>query len=258
MLNHPFFQLFKSRAYYVIGDIMIYVYVNSKRMAYLRRLLNANELNDEKLLKEEDCLIFPPIRENERILPLKNGELNLAALHHMKIFIPFVNQYLQEDNDVHYYMRIEKVVKQNAKLTAAGILAFLLNLEMNFMEWNVDVIGYGHCGKAIYELLSAMGVNVRVIRREKNEFANCTIYEYKKMKKGNIVINTSPSNPFETDEFWGDTLYLMDISSEKCFPKAWENDVMKVIYPGSLPDQYAPFSSAALIAQYVRSVYDER
>ncbi len=235
---------------------MIYVYINSKRMAYVGNMLDAICLHDEKQLQKDDVLVLPPIMENQRTLPLQKGALHLDLLHHMKIFIPNVNRYLQEDNDVYYYMRDDEIAMDNAQLTAAGMLCFLLEQEYAFKDVCIDVIGYGRCGKAIYELFVAMKMNVRVIRREASD-PFISMNEYRKGTKGNIIINTSPYQECKKEDFTTHCT-IIDISSEKCFPKAWEDEKIRVIYPGSLPNIYAPYSSAKLIAEYVKGkCYEE-
>lgn len=251
-----FFKLFIVSAYTIAGDKMIYVYINSKRMAYVGNMLNAICLHEEKQLQEQDVLILPVINENQRTLPLQKGMLHLDKLHHITIFIPNINRYIQEDNNVYYYMRDEEVAKKNAYLTAAGMLSFLLEREYDYQEIVVDVIGYGKCGKAIYELLKAMKMQVRMIRREAF-YPFISMNEYRNMKKGNVIINTSPYNECKKEDF-NDTCCIIDISSEKCFSKDWEDEKMNIIYPGSLPNMYAPYSCAKLIADYVKGkCYEE-
>jgi S-adenosylhomocysteine hydrolase len=61
----------------------------------------------------------------------------------------------------------EDFLVKNAQVTAWGILAIILqSCEECLTELMIDVVGYGRCGKAIVQLLDALGVQCRVIVKE--------------------------------------------------------------------------------------------
>ena len=91
----------------------------------------------------------------------------------------------------------EAFIQANSKLTAEGVLFLLLdNTNQGLLDLDVDLIGYGHSGKAIYELLKRIGVKIRVVRRvvleESSDFVS--VDEYLGLKPSSIIINTSITN----------------------------------------------------------------
>ena len=58
----------------------------------------------------------------------------------------------------------ENVVKENAKLTAEGLISEIIQKEPYPIENSqVVLIGFGHCGKEIYEKLTALNAKVKVV-----------------------------------------------------------------------------------------------
>ena len=65
---------------------------------------------------------------------------------------------------------VESFILANSKLTAEGVLYLLLdNTDYGLLDLNIDLIGYGHSGKAIYDLFKSMNMKVRVVRRAVDE-----------------------------------------------------------------------------------------
>lgn len=241
---------------------MVYVYVDSLRMAYIQNELKANTLSDPDEIKKGDTIIFPVLKKNQRSLQLKKGTLRLSQIEGCILFLPFSYTFVKENNKVYYYMRDDFIIKENAKLTALGLLAYLGSLPISLKDIHFDVIGYGKCGTAIVKLLNAMGYAYTIVRHNEVDAIDekiCSIDQYKRSKKGAIIINTAPYHTLTKDDFANDEVkYLIDISSERCFK---ESDVPKqcnLLYPGSLPNQYFAYSSAALIADYVKGKENEK
>lgn len=235
---------------------MVYVYVDSLRMAYIQNILDANTLSDPSEIKKGDTIIFPILNKDQRILPLKKGNLKLAALEQCKLFLPFPYSFFKENNEVFYYMRDEKLIKYNASLTAAGLISYLGTLDISLKDSHFDVIGYGKCGEAIISMLKAMNLSYSIIRHQNTVKADANIYtieDYRTMKKGDIIINTAPYNLLTKADFNNcNTSYVIDISSERCFKADALPENINVIYPGSLPNKYFAYSSAKLIADFVK------
>lgn len=84
--------------------------------------------------------------------------------------------------------------KANARLSAEGVLFLLIdNTNYSLEECEIDLLGYGSCGEAIYELLSKVGCKVRVVRRHKDmkHDSFITVDSWKKTALSTIIINTS-------------------------------------------------------------------
>lgn len=232
---------------------MIFVYVDSLRMAYVQNNLNAATLLDVESVQENDTIIFPVLNKTNRKIPLKKGFLNLSSLENVNLFLPFSYPFFKENNNVFYYMQDEELVKANAKLTAGGLLALLGTLPIVLQEAVFDVVGFGKCGQAITSLLQSMQLKVRVIRRESEDESQISLSQYATMKKGNIVINTAPDNVFENMSLKDENIdYVIDISSKRCIKKEMLAQTCELIYPGSLPNKYFPYSAAKLISDYVK------
>lgn len=235
---------------------MVYVYVDSLRMAYVQNILAANTLSDPNEIKKGDTIIFPVLDKNQRILTLKKGNLKLATLEDCKLFLPFPYSFFKENNEVYYYMRDEQLIKNNATLTAAGLISYLGSLNVSLKDSHFDVIGYGKCGEAIIALLKAMNLSYSIIRHQEvdeNDVNMYTIEAYRKAKKGNVIINTAPYNLLSKIDFDNCyTSYIIDISSEKCFRTEDLPENINLLYPGSLPNKYFAYSSATLIADFVK------
>ncbi|NBK97205.1 MAG: hypothetical protein EOM50_04200 [Erysipelotrichia bacterium] len=150
---------------------MIYVYVDSLRMAYIQKALNAHTLSDPDEIKANDIIIFPVLKKTQHTIMLKKGILHLSAIEQCTLFLPFAYSFFKENNKVYYYMRDDTLVKKNALLTASGLMAYLGSLPIDLNHTTFDVIGYGKCGKAIIDLFTAIGVAYRCIRHEHVEKA---------------------------------------------------------------------------------------
>lgn len=233
---------------------MIYIYVNSLRMAYLQRLLKAKTLEDVSLLQRGDTIILPILNQRERKIPLRKGKLTLSALKGYRIFMPFPYEFISEHNEVYYYLRDEKVKERNASLTAMGMLSFLGTIPITFHQNDFDVIGIGYCGSKITSLLQTLGCKVKMISHSRRE-DSISYDHYHEIKKADIIINTAPIWLFEKDDFY-DTRAIIDLSSEKCV-KCVQSDV-EILYPGSLPEKYFPYASAAVIYDYIMEVLNEK
>lgn len=234
---------------------MVYVYVDSLRMAYVQNELKAHTLSDPDEIKDNDTIIFPILKKNQRSLILKNGTLTLSKIENCKLFLPFPYSFFKENNDVYYYMQDEVLAYENAKLTAAGILAYLGSLPISIFNMHFDIIGYGRCGKAIAELLEAMQLQYKIIRHDQIEENTKQVHidTYLKGTKGDILINTAPCRLLNKQDLKEkETQYLIDISSEKCYQQEHLPEHCLLVYPGSLPNKYFAYSSAALITNYVK------
>lgn len=238
---------------------MIYVYVDGKRMAYLQTLLQANSLVDSRDLQKGDTLILPVLDKQVRELPLQKGKLKLNKVEGLVLFLPFPYAFVQENNTVFYYMRDAQITQDNAYLTAIGLVSYIAELPIDLLQITVDVLGYGICGKAICECLQASHIKYRIIRRVQEEASQIDMESYKEMKKGAILVNTAPMRYLQDNELGKNEIqYIIDISSEKVFPKSLYEKGISVLYPGSLPNRYAPYSAACILYAYVKGRLDER
>lgn len=183
------------------------------------------------MLKEDGFLICGTMTKKLKELPYK--KINL--------------------NDLDYF------IAANSKLTAEGVLYLILDhTQKGLLEIQVDLLGYGNSGKAIYELLKRVGVEVRVVRRvvedENEDFI--TIDDYRKCKPHDVIINTSLTN------------YIDDIMIKKMDENliinlvklANINEILlrqrycQIVHAGPLPAMFSPVSAAKILSDTITEV----
>ncbi len=164
---------------------------------------------------------------------------------------------------VMYYMQDEELLLENAQLTAEGILFLLIdNTPTSIKELQVDVIGYGRCGKAIVDWLTGLGIDVRVIRREveeTKEFMSVDTWIHE--EPSSVIINTSIQKILKKEVLgsWESKPLIIDIAT----PDVIDMDTaqvlgIRVIKAGNLPSMIAYKSAGRLIAKFVRdNIHEE-
>ena len=94
----------------------------------------------------------------------------------------------------------EEVVAANAALTAEGILAMVIqNTPRSLPEYCYDVIGFGHCGRAIAGLFHQLGLEVRIVSAHAHPesaqlpYSFIRLQEWQFQQPWPVVINTAPA-----------------------------------------------------------------
>lgn len=145
----------------------------------------------------------------------------------------------------------------NSRYTAEGVLFLLLdNTSISLSECKVDLLGFGHSGKEIYNLLKALDVKVRVVRRkvdhENSEFMS--VSTWKQLPVNEIVINTSLTNWIDEEVInrWSKAPLIINIVSSY---RLAENRISlkggHVIHAGVLPSLIAAKSAGRILAECV-------
>ncbi len=154
----------------------------------------------------------------------------------------------------------ESFIQNNSRLTAEGVLFLLLdNTTCGLADCHVDLLGYGHCGKEIYDLLTALDVKVRVVRREvKHESEQfISLDTWRKLPVNEIVINTSITNWIDEASVkrWEKAPLILNIVSAYRLP---ESKIMakggRVVNAGVLPALIAWKSAGEQLAACVKGV----
>ena len=210
---------------------------NEKRMELVYQDLKMNGfLKMDKKLVAGDVYILPPSLSKERFL------LQYPSLK---------DSMVVEGKD--YYL--ERDLQINAKYTAQATLGVLLSLiQCDMHKITVDVIGYGRCGKAIYELLHNLNIATRVITRQTIEGIYC--HGYDQYKAGEIVINTQDDICFSINRF-EDCRLILDIASNQTFHKDIVQSQRYHQLKG-LPSKYVLKDAATLLKEAIwRYFYGE-
>lgn len=153
------------------------------------------------------------------------------------------------------YMKDETVIDENAILTAEGVLFEILRAtNKSIYSTKVDIVGYGHCGKAVYQMLKNLQVDVRVIRRFKeNKYDFLTYEDWKEC--GDIIVHTATGKIIEEKRIlqWKKKPVILDISTLCFFDEKFLKNY-EIIYKrlGNLPGRFAYVSAGNIIANYVR------
>ena len=157
----------------------------------------------------------------------------------------------------------ESFIHVNSKLTAEGVLYLLLdNTNQGLLDLKVDLIGFGNSGKAIYELLTKIGIEVRVIRRRVHEeYTNfISVDEYQTLKPNSVIINTSLTNIIDDLMIRKmDENLIINIVRSASF-----NDVLlrqrhcRIVHAGPLPAMFAPQSAASVLVKTLLDLFYER
>lgn len=153
------------------------------------------------------------------------------------------------------YMNDKMVISQNAILTAEGVLNMMIQGTCkSIYAQQIDIIGYGKCGQAIYEILKNLHVKVRVIRRQCDLKKNfMSLKDWKQC--GDIIIHTAIGKTIDEDmvKQWEKKPLIIDISTPQLLPlEALKKHGCQVVKASNLPAKYAPFSAGNMIADYIR------
>lgn len=153
-------------------------------------------------------------------------------------------------------------IDTNSELTAQGVLYLLIdNTNYSLTDLNVDLIGFGHSGKAIYNLLTKLNMNVRVIRRELIDKHHnfITVDQYSSLKPYDIIINTSLTNII--DELMikkMDENLIINLVRNATF-----NDVLlrqrhcRILHAGPLPALFSYKTAANVLTQTLMEIFYE-
>ena len=127
-------------------------------------------------------------------------------------------------------------------------------LAKSLYDIQIDIIGYGHCGKAIYRMLKSLDVKVRVIRRDCIE--DDTFMTTKHWKQcGDVIINTSIEKLMDADlmRSWKNAPLIIDIATPDVVDKQCAKELgIPYQKEGNLPGRFCAESAGKIIADYVR------
>lgn len=254
-------------------NLRVAVVCSDSRMVQVYDNLS-KDFNVMKIDKDTDFLTLPML--DAIVFPVRGidsyGYLNMEdkACHipsqfweiqknDICIFCGMKNDYFERLSiRKYYYMEDQEVKHENAILTAEGVLNELIGCsDSSIYDVKVDVIGYGNCGKVIYEMLRNLHVDVRVVRRtccrQKANFI-----ELKDWKQcGDIIINTSIQKVMDKERMqkWGNQPIIIDIATPDVIDKKAAQELgIRVLRAGNLPGRFACITAGNIIACYIRGI----
>lgn len=227
-----------------------------------------------RLLNESKYLVLPvpvtKIEKNQEVNSLLKEELTKEKGHDWKLFGGvFGPEWKQrcEDAGVEYFdlMSDAVVVHRNACITAEATVAEILKYsDYSIRGQKIIVSGYGHCGREISHVLTAMGAKVTVLARsvEARRLARAEGQEAVDFSYGpeeaygaRTVVNTVPAMVIREPmirEMHSDAV-IIDIASRPGGTDlmAAEAYGIKVVAALGLPGIYTTKSSAKVLADAI-------
>ncbi len=163
------------------------------------------------------------------------------------------------------YNIIESFQLSNAHLSAEAILALIIsNLPISISDGRFLVLGYGRIGKALCDMLKAMGGEVSATARKESDFAAMNIKGIDKMHTSQInrgdfdaVVNTIPQKVTD-DKFYemlNSNCLIIDASASPGQIDKAAADLfgIKVMDAFGLPGKFSPKSAGGVIVNTVLS-----
>lgn len=253
------------------GEIVMITAVvcSDDRMRYVCKNLH---MEMEVIAIDEQCDFLTLPHLDAIVLPVKGiDDDGHMMLYGTQMHVPSMFWQIQNDMIVfsgmettyvsrlplkkYYYMKDTTVIDENAILTAEGILHLLItSLAKSLYDIQVDIIGYGHCGKAIYRMLKSLDMNVHVIRRNCKE--NDTFIPYANWKaRCDVIINTSQYTLMDEKlmRSWKEKPFIIDIATPDVVDQQCAKELgIPYHKEPNLPGRFCAESAGKIIADYVR------
>lgn len=203
-------------------------------------------------MKEKHTHIVLPI------LPLDLQEKDVFIPQDAKIFAGRLTDAWREivsKHDVVAYLKDEAFIWQNAKLTAYGLLAYLLEKGEVPSERTFVVTGFGRVAKMVAKVLSSLEAKIIVATRSELQQAEAHALGYEsvplydgRMFQADFLVNTIPAPWLVTDAI---AMPIIDVASKPgCLLHA-ENPPYHYELLAALPARYFPKQSAKLLYEAI-------
>lgn len=179
------------------------------------------------------------------------------------IFTGVITPYLKKlPQQVTSLLAKEAVINANAALTAEGLLSLIImNTPRSIREYNYDIIGYGHCGKSIAELLHQLHLPVRIVSSHDRTKETQFPYEWILLKDWtfaqpySVVINTAPTETVNEGMVngWKKKPLIIDIASKAVgiSEKVYKRKDIHIIAAPPLPGVVAYESAGEILADVI-------
>lgn len=185
-----------------------FIDITDKRNQVLKNILGGNGLETHEynfanlnLMKKSDKLVFAPNKK----LQLEDVESfpNSIEVFAGNVSIGVEKFFIEKNIIYHNFLNDEVFAIKNAKLTAEGVLAIILEQsDKSIFENQVLILGAGRVGKATAVMLEKLGVKYSLVSYGKEKFAENYLFSDKNFFKDSfeneiqnfdIIINTIPA-----------------------------------------------------------------
>ena len=245
-----------------------YLDLNDNRLKEVARLVKAFYYSKNKEVQIYDlfenikaissgdiCILSPAYKWDKEVLDL----LPQGAI----VFGGNIPQELTDcasKLDYHNMMQEEGFVVDNARLTAEGFLAKLIeNTKGSIFDERVLIIGSGRVAKALWAVLNKLGLKFDCTMRNSKELALSRLlcqeaFDLKslneKLKEYSVVINTVPAVLFEDCQNFASKAVVFELASIKCLLN--EGEKVKYVLCPALPAKCSPKTAGKLIFDIVK------
>ena len=246
-----------------------FILADDIRLEYTKQFLLENHVELVDTLDKVEDLDFVMLGLNgidSNHCILINGEYKeldekiCKQLKHTKVYSFKPNQELITLQQKYQFpleilMECLDVVRKNAKLTAEALICEIIQKRPYSIEGSkILLIGYGRCGKEIYQKLSGFNAKLVVVEKQDvlDSIQKIDIQDINK-QKFDIIINTVSECVIDDKmiETMNKDTYLFDIAS---FPYGYHHEkathLNDYILP-SLPSRYAYIEAGHIIAQHI-------
>lgn len=240
-------------------DKLFYVEKGDLRMNYCLSFLEKSDYAITDNISDADYIILPFNAKPENYI----GKIN----SNQAVFCFKTDGFCEICNAKSYCT--QEYTEKNSLMTAQGTLAVLLeNINELLNEKRIAVLGYGHCGKAICNLLKRYTSNISCYARSEirqkeilRDGIACRYTVDKSVAKEDIIINTIPYNVLNEEilnSLNENSLYIEVASAPYGFDVSGaDNYKFKFVSASGLPGKYTPISAGGNIAQAVIGIIKE-
>lgn len=238
---------------------------------YGYHVLRIHDQNELEEIASMNAIVLPVrgVDEQERIIYSDGTILDFRLMkklmecgYAVHVFAGISNKKVDSWNlPVTYLMEKDSVIEANAKLTAQGVLAVILQeIKVDIQSLLIDVIGYGHCGKWIVRYLHGLNIPVRLVRRKtspNHDIKEISLIDWRERSVvGDIVINTAPAMIIDQSriETMQNHPLVIDIASKPggVDYEAAKQKGLRVIIAPPLPAVYTPVSAGEILAKTIK------
>lgn len=286
----------KKKIFVIGGDVrQYYLAMELEKKEFKITCYGMERLEEEKFVKVPETLEKGMLDNDVILLPVPVLQDNLQVnSKEKKILLKDIQKYIRKGHIVFGgnipksfletcekkeafcvdYMRLEKTTLKNAEVTGEGALVEAAKLGNRTIQGSgCLIIGFGRCGEALAERLSAWGADVTVMARSKEARSKaefCGYHARDMFEKEGIkeeenqyqfIFNTVPAMILDKNAI--DSILqekekeeypiIIDIASKLGgvdFEYCRKKEVKAGLYPG-IPGKYAPKTAGVILSQAV-------
>lgn len=194
-------------------------------------------------IKQSNLNLLDILRENDiKLIVVGNANKKLKEI------------CLQRNIALIELLKIPSYVMENARLTAEGILSYLMNGDLSIKDQRIVVLGYGNIGYYLAELLKACQTNFQIYPGTdlEKKYILLAGYEVADLNDFDIAINTIPAN-LDWDYTQFENKRIIDVASSPYgfdIEKTMAYHIRYEIF-SAIPAKYAPNSAAKIIQKTI-------